>query len=94
MIEVCTVNGYRKSIHPQSISCISELPYKEGKSKTVIELVNGSTVFVDDRYDDVMHQYKVAIGQIVIPGLEPKSEEEVPDQHPLDEHGIRWEDLR
>lgn len=91
MIEVCTVNGYRKSIHPQSISCISELPYREGKSKTVIDLVNGSTVFVDDRYDDVMHQYKVATGQIVVSETE---EEEVSDQHPLGEHGIRWEDLR
>lgn len=91
MIEVCTVNGYRKSIHPNSISCISELPYKQGKSKTVIDLVNGNTVFIDDRYDDVMLQYKNATGQVI---LESEPEEEVSEQHPFDEHGITWEDLK
>lgn len=94
MIEVCTVNGYRKTIHPQSISCISELPYREGKSKTVIDLVNGSTIFVDDRYDDVIHQYRVSTGQIVIPGLEPKPEPEELDIHPFDLHGMTPEDFK
>lgn len=78
MIEVCTVNGYRKSIHPQSISCISELPYREGKSKAVISLVNGQTVFIEDRYDDVMRMYNGQVTETfeVVQPFHPEPEEE------------------
>lgn len=55
MIEVVTVNGFRKSINVKSISTINELR-NTGKSNTVIVLMSGETVFVDDTYDLVMLQ--------------------------------------
>ena len=83
LIEVCTVNGYRKSIHPQSISCVSELPYKAGKSKAVIDLVNGNTVFVDDMYDSIMVQLQRATEQFEVE--QPFHDEQVMNIEPEEE---------
>lgn len=56
MIEVVTVNGFRKLLGVNFIISINELR-NNGKSNTCISMSNNDTIFVDDTYDAVMNQY-------------------------------------
>lgn len=57
MFEIVTTNGFRRSIKREAIMCIGELR-NNGKSNTVLTLVNGETVFADEKYDDVISLYR------------------------------------
>lgn len=52
MIEVVTVNGFRRMINPNYIVTFNEISNR-ARSNTAITLTNGETVFVDDAYDSV-----------------------------------------
>ncbi len=56
MIEVVTVNGFRKLLGVNYIISINELR-NNGKSNTCISMSNNDVIFVDDTYDAVMKQY-------------------------------------
>lgn len=52
MIEVVTVNGYKRLIHSKYIVTVGELS-EGGRSNTVITLNTGETIFVANSYSDV-----------------------------------------
>jgi uncharacterized protein YlzI (FlbEa/FlbD family) len=59
MIEVSTVNGWRRMLNTRWIVSISELSGETG-SNTVISLSNGETVFVKDAYENVIDLIRTA----------------------------------
>lgn len=59
MIEVVTVNGFRKMLNVEFIVSINELR-NNGRSNTAIVMSNNETVFVDDKYDSVNEMYMQA----------------------------------
>lgn len=59
MIEVCTVNGFRRAINPISISTVNECSQRMGKSNSVIVMQSGETIFCDDTYDAIMTYYNI-----------------------------------
>ena len=57
MIEITTVNGFRRLVRLDQITQIAELPDSK-RSSTVISLENGEAVFASDNYVDVKEMYR------------------------------------
>ena len=52
MIEVVTINGFRRLIRIDMIASVHELVDK--RSNTVIVMTNGETIFAANKYDDIL----------------------------------------
>lgn len=52
MIEITTVNGFRRLMRLDQITQIAELPDSK-RSSTVLTLENGEAIFASDNYVDV-----------------------------------------
>ncbi|USL89273.1 hypothetical protein vBBceSLY1_00054 [Bacillus phage vB_BceS_LY1] len=55
MIELTTVNGFRRLVNVKGIASISELKGNSG-SNAVVVLESGETIFVADTYEDIKAQ--------------------------------------
>lgn len=59
MIELTTVNGFRRMVRVDQVSQIAELPDSK-RSNTVITLENGETIFAANSYNDVKEMYDLS----------------------------------
>lgn len=58
MLELTTVNGFRRMVRLDQITKIAELPDSK-RSSTVVSLENGETVFASNNYNEVKQMYEM-----------------------------------